>query len=1461
MGLCPRCNEGHHSSLCLSETKRQDTGYIALPRQQGRNVQLPPAARLHQPPINRNHRQQSDARNVQSMHNSQNERQIPTLDKTPSVNNQCVLQIATAMIFSEAEWDYQPITLLLDSGAQKSFIKSGISEELKLRITGSTSFTTSGMGELQESFNSNEVQVTLKGLHSPRKLKKLSVHTKQKLTTPLTTAELSEEDLNFISSSSITVAQQSLASTTVSVDLLIGQDLLSTIIDHSSPVLTLPSGLILTPTVFGYTISGTSLTKAKTSAEVHGSALVIASPAISSREDYKQDIKNLYELESLGLKTENDPDEASIMKFMDDYRKTIQIKEGIITAGFPFNENVGKLKDNFNVAFRRLQALLRTLRDDKEKLQIYDDTFQTYIKEGIIEECAFNPTGVTAFYLPHRHVWTPGKSTELRVVFDASSHGRNELSLNDVIYEGHALTPLIHEVLLQFRTHKNTMVADIQKAFLQIRLPDHHRDATRFLWIKNLDSPAEGDNVKYYRFCRVPFGINASPAILNQSILKHIEQENSPIGKELSKSLYVDNILLEGETSDDLIRKYTASKQVFSSIGMNLRDYLSNSSTVNDSIKESDRAKDKEIKVLGLSWNSIDDTLSFSCTEKMQKKVSKRTVLSQINGFCFDPLGLLTPLIVPAKVFLQDIHKMKLGWDTPLPDEASQQWNSIRSNIIGFSKSIPRKVLEKDPEATHILSIFVDSSKRAYACSLYVTTTSEDGKVDTQLFTAKSKVAPLKKEQTIPRLELLSIFLGLSVAESTIEKSGVKFAKVNVFSDSTIALSWVHTSKKLPPTVTTLVQKIGFATERIQGSSPVMFYHVPTDENAADRATRGVTKQEFAESNWWTGPKWLNYPCETWPVTHISNLQRDTCEDVETLAVQSTEEVKADAVWPVETVSNYSKLRRIVAYSLRFIRHSSRNRHLQLLDSGVRTMTPNAAEIELAEKYIVKQEQNIHGTSAAIQNKHFNVGYDNEGILKRFGRIQHADVLKDVASPMYIPRQSILGARIAENIHRSMAHCGSNQLVCELRQRFWIPKDKALCKKTVRNCVTCKKFNSAPFSYPDMGPLPKERVTQAPPFSHTGVDYMGPIVIRLTTGEDEKRYVALYTCLVTRLVHLEVATDLSAKSFLLTFKRFVARRGVPQKIISDNGINFRLGESILSNNLHEDEDAELSLFFAEHRIAWHFIPPASPWMGGVWERMVGIVKRALHKTIGRRKLSAELLHTTLCEIEGIVNSRPLTSIGDQDSPCQFLRPVDFIYKDVRLGSTQLTPSDNDEDDPDYRTTPELSSQKEARTALSETEKLTKKFWTIWKHDYLLELRDRHQLFEKRKKSTSHDPKVGDIVLLDEESQLSRGQWPMAVILELITSRDGKIRSVILRTSTDREVQRPLNRIVPLEIRSTVDDDEEADATPTSKGGMLSKVRRILKKKPSHESVEVRKQPPRAAKKLRNYGTTSTSAVI
>ncbi|CAJ0598230.1 unnamed protein product [Cylicocyclus nassatus] len=823
---------------------------------------------------------------------------------------------------------------------------------------------------------------------------------------------------------------------------------------------------------------------------------------------------------------------------------------------------------------------------------------------------------------------------------------KNELSLNDVVYEGHALTPLIHEVLLLFRTYKNTMVADIQKAFLQIRLPEHHRDATRFLWIKDLHNPAEGPNVKYYRFCRVPFGINASPAILNQCILKHIEEGNSPIGKELSKSLYVDNVLLEGNSTAELVDKYMASKQIFSSIGMNLRDYLSNCKDVNDNIKESDRAKGPDVKVLGLKWKAADDTLLMECVDKEHAKVTKRTVLSQINGFCFDPLGLLTPLMIPAKIFLQDIHKQKLGWDVPLPQEEAQKWKTIKEDIVGFKKSIPRRVLHKTPDAEHKLAVFVDSSKRAYACCLYVTTV-ENGKMVTTLFTAKAKVAPIKKEQTIPRLELLSIFLGLSVAETTMSKCGIKFTEVNLFSDSTIALSWIGSNKKLPPIVTTLVQKIGFAAGRIGTAAKLNFFHVPTEENSADCATRGIDKHGFYGCKWWKGPNWLNYPNEHWPVRCISNIDTSEHEECEMLTNQTVEHFETSD-WPVDSISSYPKLKRIVAYCLRFIRSASKNTRFKIAEEEqVKTLPPNAAEIILAEKYIILQEQRVFGTTAVSNNKQFKTIYDTDGILRKCGRIQHADVRIDTANPMY-------------------------------------------------------------------------------------------------------------------------------------------------------------------------------------------------------------------KTIGRRKLTEELLQTSLCEIEGILNSRPLTYIGDDGPPCKFLRPIDFIYKDVRLGTTQLIPTDNDDEDPDYRITPELISQKEARQALSETEKLTKKFWSIWKHDYLLELRDRHHIFQKGRKSTKRNPQIGDVVLIDEDSQLNRGFWPMAVIIELVPSRDGEIRSVILRNSSGRTIQRPLTRLIPLEIESTM-DTKEGNTEPTTKrkDGLIGKVKKVLKKKTT-ETSEVRKQPQRAAKKPVNYSSSNAS---
>ena len=215
-------------------------------------------------------------------------------------------------------------------------------------------------------------------------------------------------------------------------------------------------------------------------------------------------------------------------------------------------------------------------------------------------------------------------------------------------------------------------------------------------------------------------------------------------------------------------------------------------------------------------------------------------------------------------------------------------------------------------------------------------------------------------------------------------------------------------------------------------------------------------------------------------------------------------------------------------------------------------------------------------------------------------------------------------------------------------------------------------------------------------------------------------------------------------------------------------------------------------------------------MGGAWERMVGTVKRALSKTMGRRKVSEEVLATFLCEVESAVNSRPLTAVGRHEDSNEILRPVDFVYKNIRHGIEVIPLQEQDQDDPTYRPTPELASQMDAKKAIIEAEKLTAKFWSKWKTEYLIELRDRHVLYGRNYKSSKQTPQIGDVVLIDDDLQISRDFWPIGLIQELVRSRDGETRSAILKTGSGRCIQRPLSRLIPLEIQARGGTEELPD---------------------------------------------------
>ncbi|KHJ76182.1 hypothetical protein OESDEN_24198, partial [Oesophagostomum dentatum] len=309
--------------------------------------------------------------------------------------------------------------------------------------------------------------------------------------------------------------------------------------------------------------------------------------------------------------------------------------------------------------------------------------------------------------------------------------------------------------------------------------------------------------------------------------------------------------------------------------------------------------------------------------------------------------------------------------------------------------------------------------------------------------------------------------------------------------------------------------------ERIACSHQVNFYHVPTCENVADYATRGLTHEDARNSVWFGGPEWLNHDHSTWPVRPVDHLSQEEKEECFAIlaATQETHHTnsKKGRIWPTEKVSNYDKLRRIVAYSLRFIRNASKTRIAALeLPCVSFDSSPNAQEMMQAEQYLLREEQQQADLQSLMKSCE-NIRLDSNGLVRKFGRMQNSELSFDAANPIYLPRKGLLNQRIAAELHRSLCHCGTNQLVQALRQKFWMPADKSMCKRIIRNCSICQRHNAVPFKYPHMGPLPAERVTQSPPFSFTGVDLMGPLTIKNIMDEDEKRYVALFTCLVTRM--------------------------------------------------------------------------------------------------------------------------------------------------------------------------------------------------------------------------------------------------------------------------------------------------------------------------------------------------------
>ena len=230
-----------------------------------------------------------------------------------------------------------------------------------------------------------------------------------------------------------------------------------------------------------------------------------------------------------------------------------------------------------------------------------------------------------------------------------------------------------------------------------------------------------------------------------------------------------------------------------------------------------------------------------------------------------------------------------------------------------------------------------------------------------------------------------------------------------------------------------------------------------------------------------------------------------------------------------------------------------------------------------------------------------------------------------------IPSKHKLSDLIIKDAHERVLHAGVAETLVQIREKFWILKGKQSVKSVLNKCIICKKFNVRPGKQV-IAPIPADRINESPPFSVCGLDYAGPLYIK---GSDNKYYILLFTCAVTRAIHLELVNNMTTQEFLLAFRRFISRRGLCSVIYSDNAKTFKRAEIELKELWNVINHNEVKKFYADHGISWKYIVERAAWWGGFYERMVRSVKISLRKNLGRSSLAHSELETFLVEVEAI----------------------------------------------------------------------------------------------------------------------------------------------------------------------------------------------------------------------------------
>lgn len=1083
------------------------------------------------------------------------------------------------------------------------------------------------------------------------------------------------------------------------------------------------------------------------------------------------------------------------------FQKTTKRNEdGRFVVTMPTRRNFYELKSNRGLAYKRFVANEYKLLKEPVKYDLYREFMDEFLKLGHMKEIQDDVSIGTHTYLPHHAVLKLGSTTtKLRVVFNASQKGENGLSFNDVLCTGPVVQSDLFSILIRFRMHVVMMTCDIQMMYRQVLLNPEQSELQRIFWRDYV-----GLKVKSYAIVTVIYG-TSSASYLATRCLKQLAmdyKEKCPKASNiLQYNTYMDDVLIGAETIEEGLKLQTQIRDITDSAKFHVRKWMSNKPELLSSVPTEDREKldpngKDYVTVLGLVWKPTRDVLLLPVkTFVKEETTTKRSVLKDNAGF-FDPLGLHGPVSITGRMFFQKLWLMKIDWDDPLSEDLHHAWQIYREELNQLkSCEVERFVLL--PNVTNVeLHGFCDASQSAYGACLFMRSVTQ-GEIRVRLLCSKSKVAPLDK-RTLPELELCGAELLARLSNRVMTELPMSVSRCVLWSDSTIVLSWL----RLHPF--NLKVFVGNRVASIQRLTSVEDWrHVVSELNPADCLSRGLMPGDLLNHRlWFGGPEFLLKSEEFWPKLPILEKANENEMTVSCLIVKDS-----DPIDIVQKCSSYRKLSRIFAYVNRFV-HSL---HRKNVHQGSLTV----AEINQGLKTVIKliQSECFPVETEVLEQKNFlhkksplqplNPFIDKDGILRVGGRIDRATCSYDRRHPIILPGNHSFTEAIIRDCHKENLHSGQRSTLSFIRQKFWPLRAKYLIKKIIRECNVCAKLSAKPVKQ-FMGDLPSARVDLLFPFYRTGVDYCGPVYLRVGGVRSKtiaKAYIAVFVCMVTKAIHLELVSDMTTKAFMAALDRFYSAHGLAGHMYSDNGSNFvgtiselrRIQKSLqLSNGLDlasansdlsdlydmlrsEEFRSALSDRDASKGIQWHLMPPHAPEFGGIWESHVKIVKFHLKRVLGNAILNFEEMHTVLCKISAVVNSRPLYSESDDINDDRTITPGHFLIGRPLNSMPEIDVSD-------------IPSNRLDRWQM--LKKYQQQIRKSWYNDYLQCLQVRTKGFKEQVPIS-----LGELVILKDDN-IEQGKWPLARIVELCPGKDGIIRVVKVKTSAGSYL-RPVTQICKL----------------------------------------------------------------